>query len=131
MKRLPTKWKTKDGRIVPINRMSDSHLVNTILYLRKQEKMKHEVLAFQEFEAQLAVYSTALSQVRGDAATDALNDEISRLTPARYRPEQHLIKHFPPYVALIQEAERRSEMYECYDATGFPEEILIYQGAGP
>ena len=31
-------WQTKDGTIVPIREMSDSHLVNTINMLRRKEK---------------------------------------------------------------------------------------------
>jgi len=36
MKQIRPKWKTRDGQIIPVDLMSDNHLVNSLLMLEKR-----------------------------------------------------------------------------------------------
>lgn len=78
--RLPTVWKRRDGRVIAIRAMDDSHLTNAILMLRR-----------------LAIHYATQSYDLALASDPS--------------PERVLAFH-GQYIALVEEAEHRSERAE-------------------
>ena len=90
-----THWVTKDGKVIPIHEMSDSHLVNTINFLNK----KHTDYA------NMALLSGPPC-FQGEMAQWAAEQEW--LSIADSGPEDL----FPQYENLIKEADKRGLNYD-------------------
>ncbi len=67
-------WKTKDGRLIPITEMVDSHLKNAIAMLRRQG-----CCTLDEFEV---LFSAPLSAM-GDMASYAVEQEQAIAKPSQ------------------------------------------------
>jgi hypothetical protein len=87
------KWKTKDGRELSPEEMSDSHLVNTLRMLWKK-KVDLKIAQIYQF--------CFGPQPRGDGASEGLEQEIIRLE--RMSVEEWFEKE---YDFLIREAKKR------------------------
>ena len=84
-------WKTADGRIIPISKMTDSHLLNAHRYIRKGELCLDEMRE-AEFHP---VFGP-----RGDGATWAFEQELEEL-------EMFVISAGPYKEAMSEEIEKR------------------------
>ena len=89
-------WKTKDGRVLKVADMEDSHLINTIKYM--QRRAEHiqwkDVLQMSRFADTL----------NGEMAVDCAEQSIVEL--GDMHPEDYL-ETLPDYQALVKEATRR------------------------
>lgn len=96
-----TTWKKKDGSVMEITAMTDSHLTNSINMLRRNA----QTLLDAEME-----FILSGPMPRGDHAQDAVDGclrELSDMTP-----EQFLDEH-DAYTALMREARIRDlEVYK-------------------
>jgi hypothetical protein len=92
-----TKWKTKDGQIVYISKMSDEHLVNTIKYLRRiapaVKDMLYSHMCFAE------------SMCNGEMALASIDDNMQSLS--QMSDEEILDEYYPAYDTMIDEANKR------------------------
>jgi hypothetical protein len=97
MAEMPTHWTCRDGRVVPIAEMGDSHLVNTIRYLERNR----ETIVFREVLRMGRMCST----FSGDGAMDAADMALDELLDEEY--EDALSMCVPEYPALVAERDRR------------------------
>lgn len=88
-----SRWKTREGKLISISDMSDSHLVNAINFvLRNEEKIR----------LNLAIHrSRGMVLIHGEMAQLAAEDEIAQLAVAP------LSEVYPLYGDLCDEANRR------------------------
>lgn len=95
----PTKtiWVTKDGKRVKVRDMTDSHLVNTIRYLRRTTSEWK-----QEYE--LALYG-GLAMLSGEMATYCATQSIEQFEAMSV--DEYLEESCPTYPAMLREAEKR------------------------
>lgn len=91
------KWTCKDGTKVSIRKMTDSHLLNTIRFLRRRAP----VLLGREISAAWSVLST----LQGDMAQFQCENDISRLEQT---DPQEWIENMPELSAMLREAKRRN-----------------------
>lgn len=96
------KWKTKDGLLIPIKKLSDSHLLNCI---RMIERMDRQNLS--------AAYSCLSSFNPDSMASFYCEQDIDRME------EEPLEDRSPEYAALIEEAERRKLSVDTVTGNGF------------
>ncbi len=89
-------WATRDGRVIPIVHMSDSHLLNTIRFLRRNV-----------FTYQLVIMRRMSNYIMGapEHAADACEAEAVRLMDMT--DDEFLIYRFPQFRNLISEAAKR------------------------
>ena len=92
-----TIWETRDGQRIRVRDMDDSHLVNTVRYLRR----RFEKLA--EFEALRMMLGP---RPRGDIAQMAFDQEIDHLLDP-WTVDQLLEDRVVTWPALLAELERR------------------------
>lgn len=85
-------WKTKDGRKIQINKMSDSHLTNAIKFLEKTVESIKWNIPYPYFQ--------------GEMAQDAAENEWNRLIEAEVE------EFFPIYSDLCMELEKRKKNHE-------------------
>lgn len=89
----PRSWKMKDGNLILISKMEDSHLINTIRFIERNAKAYHEKMT--DF------YLTCI-QPSGDMAVDMFEREVSFWTEGDYTDI------LPPvYYSLTAEAKKR------------------------
>jgi hypothetical protein len=88
-------WVTAEGQRIPITSMDDSHLANTILFLRRR-------LATPE-QRMLAALSLPHPNMNGDMAQLAMESEWDRLT----HEMTESIAGIPAFMALVVEHTRR------------------------
>lgn len=93
MSDLPETWTTKDGRHIPIRKMSVQHIRNSLRMLRRDGN-----LAPVEYKEQLATLFSA--SPNGEMACDALDD-------ASFDLAGQGVSHFIP--AFEAELRRRGE----------------------
>lgn len=94
-------WTTKKGERIPIKKMDDSHLINTInLLLRNTPRIATELLD----EA-----TDMLSSLSGEMAIYSMESEIFRITSAS--DEELLEYSIPQYCELIKECKKRKLMH--------------------
>lgn len=95
----PTKttWVTKDGERIPVREMSDSHLVNTIQYLRRNAQI-------QLMESTLAI-GQYLSDDPPDGAwlaATAAEHDLNGMDA-----DEFALEAYPTFAAMLKEAEQR------------------------
>lgn len=89
-------WKTKDGEVMPISEMTDSHLANTIaLFERSAEK--------QARAEELVMLS--LPGPRGDMAEMAFDRDLAMMEE---NGAELVLERYPIYRHLCKEQERRA-----------------------
>jgi hypothetical protein len=98
-------WRTKDGREIPIYRMEDAHLLNTIAYLRKRIPLRKAVAELKLLHGH--------DFVSGDGAHDALSYEL--ITLERMSNEAFLASVTPQYPTLLAEARKRKLDVPAFD----------------
>lgn len=79
----PPTWRTRDGRVVPVSEMEDSHLLNAIGFIRRRT----------------AIYARERGVSEEDAAPPGL-------------PSQHLVRGGPPEEDFIKYNARARLKYE-------------------
>lgn len=123
-------WTTKDGRRIAIPNMSDSHLNNTIAFLRRNAS-KYRTNLVKQLAAHLAELSLVgmlfeNAPFHGDEEFDAAYEQIKARGHAIFNmsDEEILRKYVPQYSFLYQEAYKRKILLEV-DATKIapPKEI--------
>ena|ERR1700744_3453996 len=97
----PITWRTQKGEVIPISRMADSHLINTIRYLRKTAALQIGKAVNQSW--------AFLGTLNGEMAQDAMDQEIARLE--QMEPLDY-VESMPIYQSLVREAKRRKLKYE-------------------
>ena len=89
-------WRMRDGTTIPVRKMEDSHLVNTIAYLRRnQERLR------LRYVMQMGAYA----ENAPDGAALAVEQAIDEITEAE--PEEVLESCVAAFPALRAEAKRR------------------------
>jgi hypothetical protein len=103
-------WTTASGEDIPVQEMTDKHLLNTISYLEN----------FAE-RAKLNIINEGyhmLSVVNGEMAEDAIRSGIE--DAESMSPQECLILNTPIYVLMIREAHKRglidNDKYEMVQA---------------
>lgn len=95
----PTKttWVTKDGERIPVREMNDSHLVNTIQYLRRiaQIQLIESTLAIGQYLSDDPPDGAWLAVI---AAEHDLND---------MNADEFALEAYPTFAAMLKEAEQR------------------------
>ena len=92
-------WKTKDGKEIPLDQLTTSHLNNIIAMLERQTPAM--------FQHRLDALAVGMMTVNGDMALEAIETEERGLLN-RGCLEPH--EAFPIYTDLIEERERRGMM---------------------
>jgi hypothetical protein len=87
-------WRTKDGDVISINELTDSHLTNIINYLcRQSTRANHwDYLS----------WLSASESLQGEAALASIGDE-----PGDYERPLDWLKDDPKWPPLIAECEKR------------------------
>lgn len=86
------KWRTREGVVIPVRDMTDSHLTNAIRFLERRE----ESIRLHIFLATFGGPGPS-----GEAAQDAYDAEVGRMADADFEDV------YPPYRWLIDERDRR------------------------
>lgn len=84
-------WKKKDGTLIPIAEMTDSHLQNAIAYYERKSAEHNEL------------YDTAwnaAASLRGEMAVDQAMSVAMQMAP-------HNLDEDPKYMALVHEQAKR------------------------
>jgi len=100
-RRLPETWTTRDGRVVRIAEMEDSHLLSTIALLRRRNRAGIRARAWRT-----AMRAGSYAETAPDGAADAAMECVS----ARLRgdcDDEILAEELPEFAALVEEARRR------------------------
>lgn len=117
---LPTHWRTRNGQMLRIRDMSDSHLLNAIWMLERKAEGMGRQLGMALFCKQLL---NEISRVRCGPVNDeimwGLNDCEDQLEPWVIS-RQEVLKDWPKYLALMDEAKFRSEAAEFQARRGEP-----------
>lgn len=92
-----TTWTTRDGRTIPIRDMSDSHLRNTLAFLRRNVEHYRNVEAMRAW-----AYAEYAPDGAADAAEQAAYDVLDVM-----EDDEVLSMCVPEYTALVKEAQRR------------------------
>ena len=95
---LKTTWVTKDGRAIPIVQMEDTHLANTIAFLRRRAWGMKEMCIAQGLRAACAM--------PGEMATMAIESDIQHLE--EMEDEEFLEETVPQWENLLKEASKRN-----------------------
>lgn len=90
-------WTSRDGRVTKLRDLTDEHLTNVIAFLERRAR--------SAIFSQLDEVTRLDTLVMGDAASDALDDELRRLFSTT--PEE-VASELPIYRALCREADRRA-----------------------
>ncbi len=64
-------WITRDGRKIPINRMTNSHLVNTIHYIERIARKYSQQLLFSAYRA--------INTMNGEMAIESIENDIMHI----------------------------------------------------
>ena len=89
-------WKTHSGQIIPIKEMSDTHLINTISFLKRNcENYRYQIIAEGE---------NALGFLQGEMAIDSIERDINSLLSMA---DDEFLQEYTPYKALVREAKKR------------------------
>lgn len=88
-------WKMRDGTVILIKDMTDSHLDNTIKMLDRKAKAAH----YAELTAGYAILGT----LQGEMAIDDVERGINQMEENGPCPEDH----FPVYMDLVAEQSKR------------------------
>lgn len=102
-------WTSRDGKVVKLRNLADSHLENIILFLRRKAE-----------RAQICGIAGALSMMTifdGESATDVIDAELRTLTDTT--PEE-MLAETPVYRALCREADRRAALLGLVPAAETP-----------
>lgn len=105
-------WTTKDGRRIAIPNMSDSHLLNTIAFLRRRVMNFKRQIAIAAMH-QLSMTINMFDDVQDDWI-DTAYDRFQRNAKELFdmHDEDFLVKYLPIYQKLYQEAYKRKILIE-------------------
>lgn len=92
-----TEWVTREGKSIHVKMMTDSHIVNTIRYLRKWAAMARPQLAMQA--------DHYASNTGGEMAAIAASEEATRLYDMD--DDDFIEMEIPTWEKLLAEAEKR------------------------
>ena len=90
-------WTTKDGTVLKIKDMTDSHILNTIKMLERNAPIVQAALLGKVYDFQ--------STLQGKMAIDQMDREITGLEQSD--SEEFLEEHNPSYNSLLEEASKR------------------------
>lgn len=88
-------WKTKDGKVIHISDLTDSHLLNIIAMLRRQAPARR-------LAEELAIVSGP--RPNGEMAQDAFDEEVRILSD---RSDEEYLESVPVFHNLLLEARDR------------------------
>lgn len=94
-------WKTKDGRTISIEEMENSHLLNTINFLRRKANPVLKIIALK-----MAFSAFHYAQTAPDGAAMAAEEEANRLLHGEGLDYIHA-EESPVFCALMTEASKR------------------------
>lgn len=95
-----TTWKTREGAVMRISDMSDSHLLNTIKYLERNADAMRVNLAYEMF-------SYSCSAPDGAAmCAESGSDELLEMS------NEEFLNDNPKYKGLVREAKKRKLTWE-------------------
>jgi len=98
-------WKTKDGRVIPIEEMSDGHLLCTLRWMRRHWRVKLEHV---KIGAMAAGYAATAPDGAAVAACDAIVEAYEIAFGDRLAPNETTARAFPrPFWAMKAEADYR------------------------
>lgn len=92
-----TTWTTRDGRIIPIRDMTDSHLRNTLAFLRRN---------VEHYRNAEAMRAWAYAEYAPDGAADAAEQSAYCVLEVM-DDDEVLSECVSAYPALVTEAQRR------------------------
>lgn len=96
-----TNWVTRDGQRIPVRKMSDSHLLNTIAYLRRVAEARRV--------SELFSVGGYLASHPPDGAYDAASQAEVELEDMD--TDDYLEATCPTFPAMVAEAEKRKLRY--------------------
>lgn len=90
-------WTTKDGTQIRVRKMTDSHLVNAIRFLRRNAEVaqQHDISNAESLASMLS----------GEIASDDCDAFVDHLK--NQHPAEWLDEHVPQYSTMLREARRR------------------------
>ena len=91
-----TTWTTRDGRTISIRDMTDSHLRNTLAFLRRN---------VEQYRNSFALRAMAYAEYAPDEAADAA--EQAAYCVLDVMEDDEVLQCVPAYPALVKEAQRR------------------------
>lgn len=100
-RRLPETWTTRDGRVIRIAEMGDSHLLNTVALLRRRNHAGVRARAWRT-ALRAASYATTAPDGAADAAM-----ECAHACLRGDCDDEILAEELPEFAALLEEARRR------------------------
>lgn len=92
-----TVWVTREGERIPVRKMADSHLINTIRYLRR-------IGAEEKAAGESAGYSM-LGMLQGEMAIDSVERDLSYLESQTV--DDYLHDTRPTFELMLVEAGKR------------------------
>lgn len=101
---LPTAWTTRDGREVRIADMKDSHLLNTIAFLRRRNRAAVRRRALRD-----ALRAGSYASTAPDGAADAALEHASSALRGDF-DDRILEEEMPVFTALLDEVYHRGLM---------------------
>lgn len=98
---LPSTWTMRDGTVIPISEMDDSHLFNAIAFLRRRNRAAVRCMAWQNALSAARYASTA-----PDGAADAAMGCVEPTLRGDH-DDEILAERLGAFAALLNEARRR------------------------
>lgn len=100
-------WTTKDGRRIALPNMSDSHLINTIFFIRRRTRQYRMQIATKILLNTLTA-ATLFDFVPNDVLDELSESSMMEIDKLKALPDEDFLRQaFPIYSKMLEEAYRR------------------------